>query len=55
MLFYFVNLHVDMLAADTAIAKFYWNAFIIYQFCFFVHVKLFDVAFKITRVLFTEM
>ena len=46
-LLYFINMHVDRLADNTIIVRFYWNAFIIYQFCVFLHGKLFAVAFKI--------
>ena len=46
--FYFVYLHADRLANYSIIARIYWNAFIINQFCVFVYGKLFAVAFKIS-------
>ena len=45
-LFYFVNLHVNMLADNTINEWFYWNAFINHQFCIFVNGKPFAVAIK---------
>ena len=44
--FYFVNLHV---MSTGLLIRIYWNAFIIFQFCVFVHDKLFAAAFKIFR------
>ena len=41
-------MHADRLTDKIIIALFYWNSIIIYQFCVFVHGKLFAVAFKIS-------
>ena len=55
-IFSFVNLYVYRLADITVIAGFYWNAFIIYQYCIFVHGNLFAVAFRmLANVIFRNV
>ena len=43
---YSLILYADRLADYTIIAWSFWNTSIVYQFCVFVHAKLFDYVFK---------